>query len=313
MKKILADYFSFSKKERIAVLILLFLIAGFIALPYFFGVKKKPAIANTALQQQISSLQNNKQNTEAATTANTEGSSPYRKEYAATGGSPVKFELFKFDPNTLDEKGWLRLGIREKTAKTILNYRNKGGKFKTPEDLRKIWGLRKEEADRIIPYAVIVAAQGSYQPSASTYNNRYTAPNKGIATMVDINTATPEDFKKLPGIYGSLPYRIIKFRHKLGGFITVQQVKETWGMTDSVFTSIAPYLQLKNMEIKKLNINTASEFELNAHPYIDKYTAKAIIAYRVQHGSFQSLLDLKKITIINDETFNKISPYLAIQ
>jgi competence ComEA-like helix-hairpin-helix protein len=311
MKKMMADYFSFSKKERIAVVILLVVIAGFIALPYFFGVKKKPAKPDAQLQQQIASLQSDKK-ADAVSTSTAVNFDGQKQNYSSSNAAATKFETFQFDPNTLDESGWIRLGLRDKTAKTILNYRSKGGKFKTPEDLRKIWGLRKDEADRIIPHAVI-AAQQTYKPN--TPNNNYTnrIPAKTTATSIDINAATPQDFYKLPGMDKSLPYRIINFRNKLGGFISAQQVRETWGMTDSVFTSIKPYLQLKTTDVKKININIATELELNAHPYIDKYAAKAIANYRTQHGNFQTIHDIKKIPSITEQIFNKISPYLSVQ
>jgi len=62
---------------------------------------------------------------------------------------------FKFDPNELDAAGWKQLGIRDRTIQTILNYRSKGGRFRKPEDLRKIWGMLPADADRLIPYCSI--------------------------------------------------------------------------------------------------------------------------------------------------------------
>ena len=307
MKKIFKDYFTFSKRDRIAVIIILFIIGVFAILPYFFSVKKKKTLVDEKLQQQITQLQQNKPksnyNKQDAEDNNWQ---PYAPQSNNNNEAYTKGEVFEFNPNTLDANGWKRLGIREKTINTIFNYLNKGGKFRTPEDIRKIWGLRKEDADRIIPYAKIEG-----EKSNNYYKNNYSKVTTP-PSLLDANTATAQDLKNLPGIGSSLPYKIINFREKLGGFLNMVQIKETYGMTDSVFQSILPYLHVLPTEIKKLNINTASEYDLNAHPYIDKTVAKAITIYRSQHGGYVSVNDVKKIVFITQEVFNKIAPYLSV-
>ncbi len=302
MKKIIKDYFSFSKKERIAVFIVLLLGGGFMVLPHFFGIKKKAYPKNEQLQQQISVLQNSKPKPYATTKEGDDNDWQQPSNYPKV----PKGELFQFDPNTLDEAGWVKLGIREKTAKTIINYRSKGGRFRTAEDIRKIWGLRKEEADRIIPYAVV--PQSASASNYGGYQKPVAANTKPV--LLDANTATPEQLRTLPGIGYSLPYKIVRYREKLGGFLNMLQVKETRDMTDSIFTAILPYLHVLPTEIKKININAATDFELSGHPYIDRTVAKAIAIYRAQHGGFHSVDEVKKIVFITDEVYNKISPYL---
>ena len=56
----------------------------------------------------------------------------------------------------------------DKTIHTILNYRNKGGRFKQPEDLRKIYGLQKEEADLLIPYVQIKSINEQHAQQMTT-------------------------------------------------------------------------------------------------------------------------------------------------
>ncbi len=310
MKRIWKDYFSFSKRERNAVIIILLLVAGFVAMPYFFGIKKIPAKPNTELQEQIAKLQESKPKQKSYQSSKDGDDNGWQQPYQASSNIKAgKGELFEYDPNTLDEAGWQRLGLRDKTIKTLLNYRGKGGKFKSPEDLRKVWGLKKEEADRIIPYARVVSTN-PYQKINTPYTKN---ASPTTATVIDINTATVEQIKTIPGIDNSLPYKIIKFREKLGGFLNLQQLKETYGMADSMYQKILPYLSIQSTNIKKININTASDYELNMHPYIDKTIAKAIVIYRTQHGNYQSVADVKKIVFITQEVFNKISPYLGVE
>jgi competence ComEA-like helix-hairpin-helix protein len=70
---------------------------------------------------------------------------------------------------------------------------------------------------------------------------------------------------------------------------------------------------LQKVELKKININTATKDEMKIHPYIRWNLANVIVAYRDQHGSFNSVDDLKKITLISEEIFGKILPYLTVQ
>ena len=156
MKRIIREYFTFSKKERVAVIILLSLIGGFIALPYLFlSTKTVKSAADKELIAQLAKLQ---QNRPPEITNKNEGEVQQTYQ-SSTDIKPLKFESFPFDPNTIDNTGWKRLGLSDKIIHTILNYRNKGGKFRSAEDIRKIWGLRKEDADRIIPYAKVAITQ----------------------------------------------------------------------------------------------------------------------------------------------------------
>ena len=104
--------------------------------------------------------------------------------------------------------------------------------------------------------------------------------------------------------------RIVNFREKLGGFYSIEQVRETYGLPDSTYQKIKLNLKLDNSEVKKININNASVEDLKSHPYIRYNIANAIIAYRKEHGSFSAISDLKKIMIITDEVYQKIAPYL---
>ncbi len=227
--------------------------------------------------------------------------------------SRSKGVLFNFDPNTVSAEGWKKLGLRDKTIATIINFRSKGGRFREPEDIRKIWGLFPDEADRLIPYIQIAQEEprSVVTGNASPYVNSRTE-NNATRNVIDANTADTSAFIALPGIGSKLSQRIINFRDRLGGFHNVEQVKETFGLQDSVYQKIKPLLQVSGV-VKQLNINTALADELKLHPYIKYHIANALVEYRKQHGNFQSLDEIKKIMIITDETYQKIAPYLKTE
>ena len=130
--------------------------------------------------------------------------------------------------------------------------------------------------------------------------------------IVNINTADTSGFIALPGIGNKLAFRIVNFRDKLGGFYSIDQIGETYGLPDSVFRKIKPFLKLETNLVKKFNINTATKDEMKSHPYIKWNLANAIVEYRNQHGNFSSLEDLKNISLVTTDVFDKIKFYLAL-
>jgi len=240
IKSIWKDYFTFSKKERNAVFILISILAVIIVLPLFVPAKKLDIKIDTKLQQQLDSLQ--------------QTHSQYKNDYTDTVPTKdsvlhtdVSIRLFPFDPNTLDEQGFKQLGLSDKVIHTIINYRSKGGYFKTPQDIKKIYGLSNANAERLIPYIKIASAakNNNYKNDVKQDENKLPASNTNYYHTININTATAEEWKTLPGIGDVIANRIVKFRNSIGGFKSVDDVKKTYGLSDSIFNLIRPYLILK--------------------------------------------------------------------
>jgi competence ComEA-like helix-hairpin-helix protein len=243
------DYFSFSKKERIGVYILLFIITVFVILPYFFSPQfKKPVVIS--VQQQFASQQLIK----SADIEDNEQQHTFINDTTIKDEKPER-QLFYFDPNTLNETGWKKLGLRDKTIQTIINYRNKGGHFKQPEDIRKIYGLKKEEADALMPYIQIKTNTEQVKTEIISNDNKQPPTTLSYTNFkkVDINTATAEEFKSLPGIGDVLGNRIVKFRNAIHGFKSVEDIKRTYGLSDSTYQLILPYLTISDSSLKKIN------------------------------------------------------------
>lgn len=219
---------------------------------------------------------------------------------------------FPFDPNSATIEEWKKLGIREKTALTIQKYISKGGHFYKPEDLKKIWGIREADAVRLIPYVQIRSAENRYQRKDSFISRKTFLYPPKILSSVEINSADTAAFISLPGIGAAFARRICNFRQRLGGFYSVNQVAETFGLPDSTFQKIKTRLVLNNISITKLNINTQTIEQLKMHPYIRFNLAKAIVNYRELHGPFQNVAGVKNIMIITDSIYLKLSPYLTV-
>lgn len=231
------DYFSFTKKERNAVFILLTILVLLIVAPYLVPAKKMTISIDENLQQQLDKyLQQHPRENRYETTSFTD---------SVPDTQTTSHELFAFDPNTLNKEGFKKLGLSDKVANTIINYRNKGGYFKTAGDIRKIYGLSKTDADRLVKYIKIASSKNSQLEERQEI--RQPASYKQTACKpINVNTATAEEWKTLPGIGEVLGNRIVKFRAKLGSFKSIDDIRKTYGLSDSTFQVIRPYLILRD-------------------------------------------------------------------
>lgn len=313
-RNVVKDYFTFSRKERRGLLVLFLILATVFILPRFITVKRSD-INKDRFEQELARLKivvdSSRGNSEYPHDDNYPNySQPKPRELSSvSAGKP-----FDFDPNTLNPNGWRKLGVREKTINTIQKFLASGYKFRQPEDIKKIYGLSKEEAKKLIPHIHIAAdneaAKPSYaEKSKSTASITVAETKKHI--VFDINTADTSDLISLPGIGSKLASRIVNFRQKLGGFVSVDQLGETYGLPDSTFQKIKARFQCINPAVKTIDINTADVNELRTHPYLRWTLANAIVNYRQQHGNYKSVEDIKKIDLITNEVFQKIFPYLT--
>lgn len=227
----------------------------------------------------------------------------YRQRYSC------KFQ--PFNPNNINKEQLISFGLSSKQASIFVNYVNAGGKFRTKQDLKKLYFMTEDLYNQMSPYIVI-------EPSIQTNNTSYTntnSNNKYISKpqpIFDLNKADTIDLQALRGIGPSYSRRIFKYGQKLGGYVRIEQLKEVYGMTDTLYTSIKPYLKINNPNPKKLNLNTSTIKELSSHPYIDFYLAKAILKLRSEQKSFKSIEEIKQIHLLDQETYNKLQPYLEL-
>jgi len=310
------DYFTFTLKERIAILLLVGLILFVFFLPQFLPSKKwKPSEQEIAdFNSIVKALQ-----PDSADTSIDQSFS--QREFPDFPSEAMKDEkkLFPFDPNAASSKEWHQLGLRDKTVKTILNYLSKGGRFRNPEDLRKIYGLREEEFVRLKPYIRIEDHKREFKTFKSetdsthylTNNNNTLLKNESRSPLIELNSTDTSELIRLPGIGNKLANRIINFRDRLGGFYSVEQVAETYGVPDSTFKKIKPFLILGNKPLNRININEADATRLKEHPYIGWRAANSIVEYRRQHGPFQRVEDILLVGTILPEQLKRLIPYLS--
>lgn len=131
--------------------------------------------------------------------------------------------------------------------------------------------------------------------------------------FIDINHADTLDFQRLKGIGPGYARRIVNYRDRLGGFIAKEQLLEVFGMDSIRYQLIAEHLAVGSDSIRGIDLNHVTFKELMRHPYFPFVIAKAIITYRTALKRFSSLEELKKIDVVSDSIFRKITPYVIIR
>lgn len=133
------------------------------------------------------------------------------------------------------------------------------------------------------------------------------------AAAISLNETDTAEWKMLPGIGSAFSARIVKYREKLGGYISLHQLKEVYGVTDELFDDIAPFIREDDIgtgHCVKLNINQLEFKEILAHPYIDYEQTKAIVDLRRRTGNITSTSELAMLEEFTAEDIERITPYI---
>jgi len=135
--------------------------------------------------------------------------------------------------------------------------------------------------------------------------------HKSKRITVELNSADSLDLVQLYNVGPSFAKRILKYRTLLGGFVSKEQLWEVYGMDSVRYNDIAPYVTINPEGVTRMDLNNATIDQLKRHPYLDYYQAKAIVRMREQAGLYKNIEDLRKVSIIDKETYTKLIPYLT--
>lgn len=316
------ERYSFARRERFAIIIIAILSIFFSLLPGLFRlIRGEPN--QVAKTDDTSWMDNVKE------VKNSENQAINKFTYGNTDASVTNPVYSFFDPNTASLQEFEQLGLKTRVAQTIINFRTKGGKFRHPEDLKRIYGLTLDEYNKLKPWIKIAHEEPSEKQQHASFSEESPHPSfkknfsdtfhqkkfypKTENPIIDINQANEEQWQALRGIGPGYSRRIVNFREKLGGFYNIDQLGETYGLPDSVFESIKPFLQLSPL-LRQIDLNSASVEELKNHPYLNYQEAKLLFNYVQQHAPVKDKEQLKKamLKIFTTERWEKIEPYLNL-
>jgi len=140
-----------------------------------------------------------------------------------------------------------------------------------------------------------------------------TAVNMPERRIIDINLCDSASLVALPGIGPVLSARIIKYRNLLGGFVSVSQLREVYGLSPETFDMISEMVSAGPSAVKKIKINSAEYKQLLRMPYLEKSEVAAILKYREEKGGIGGINELVDTDIIAADKAEKLLPYLEFK
>lgn len=309
-RRFLKDYLTFTRSQRNGLLILISIIFILIIIRLTIPhIRQNRTYDFSEFQDEISEFEKSISETK---------DNPEKTEIAIKD-----YRLFLFDPNKATREELLSLGLEPKVVSNVLKYRDHGGIFRTREDLQKIYGLDSADYFRLEPFIQISTPKSTPEEKSGEINVESGDSSGMNSGTDDMRTGT---FKPLPlnvsdsaaliSIYGIGPVlsaRIIKYRNLLGGYVGKEQLLEVYGMTNENFQNICDAIYIDTAAIILIHINTADFNRLSRHPYLNDYQARAILVYREINGKFSNINEIEKNSLLPQDIYLKLKPYLTVE
>lgn len=318
------DYFSFSKKEQRGLIILLGLMLLSALINIFMPrliPEKEFDIA--PFQREVEEFTASVAKLDSTREIKPKRFSNDQKAENEEGPFLTAFlaSPFYFDPNELSEEQWTNMGMNPKIMRNILRYREKGGTFRDKEGFRKIYGMDDSIFAVLDPYLRFKPVEKAPSSSYFKYNDKKDSIKPGNkyakyepdTVMVELNTADSASLLALNGIGPSYAGRIIRYRDRLGGFYRKEQLLDINGMDSIRYKQFMEQVMVDSLLIRKININSVTFKELLKHPYFEYYLVKAVFNYKDDIKAYDSVGQLRKIPVMYEELYQKISPYLMVK
>ena len=286
------DPFVISKRSKRGLLVLILASLGLIFFPrvYMFFQKEEALVINS---EQIAEFERTHKKFEKRNYSNYYSK---KKKYKAPDS--------RFNPNTYTLSDWINLGLSEKQSVVVLKFTSRG--IYSEQDLKRIFVI-PDVLFELIRDSVVYPERFQNSPNQESFKKQA----KQI-TLINLNTADTTEFMKIYGIGAFYAKQIIRYREKLGGYFTKEQLFEVWKMTPEAYDKIKDHVFISEKDVKKININSVTIEELKVHPYLKWNQANSIIKMRMQRKGFKNIEELKESVLIDSETYEKLFPYLSL-
>ena len=296
------DFFYYTKSERRAVYALCIGIALLLVAIWMVPDTSKSLLAETPGVDSVALKSFEKE---------VQSKSYSKREKKRFVAEEIPMSLTAFDPNMADSIELSRLGLPVYVVRNILKYRQKGGRFKTPESFSRIYGLEPDLYERLKPYIRIAESKVIEVEKKDTMMVREGVEKKTFkypeGTLVDVNEADTTELKKIPGIGSGIAKAIVSYRTRLGGFYALEQLAEIEYMTPTLMK----WFKLEEPVVRPLKVNEAGLETLRSHPYLNFYQAKVIVEHRRKKGKLKSLSQLSLYEEFTEKDLERLSAYLT--
>lgn len=299
------DWLAFSSREKQGIYLIIAIVVVLLGIKFYLTDQEQKRREILRLNDEIQQLKEKQPSNHFKKTYET------KREVEETKKDLIPFS---FDPNTIDSFGLIKLGLSSRVAHNLIAYRSKGGRFYKAEDMAKIYGLSSSEVDQLRTYISIPRKRE--QKDSVNHDSKRIVPTPFIPhkfqhdTIIDLNNTDTLILQKIPGIGPYYANVIVEYGHKLGGYKSVDQLKEIKRLREGVYDQIAHWFTVSSSAIQPIHINTASFALLCAHPYIGYDRARAIDQFR-RKSKIRSLSELSLLEQFDSITIQKLTPYVV--
>ncbi|MBI1267116.1 MAG: hypothetical protein GC193_06750 [Cryomorphaceae bacterium] len=220
--------------------------------------------------------------------------------------APVDTERTPFDPNELDKSGWMETGLSERQAESVLKYLSRGKGIFSLADLERINVLSEKWHSKNDPIMVFPA-----QPSASPHSADVDAAPT-LERIIELNSADTLELVKIRGVGAYSARAIVKYRERLGGFVSYEQLNDIRALREEVKEVLRTKTTLDDRMVRKICIDTCGFETLSQLPYFRAKQVRILLNYREAHGGFTHVNQIKECVVVSDSLFLRVEPYLVI-
>jgi competence protein ComEA len=282
---------SAGRRDREGIISFIFLILAISTTIQFFSEKQK--LSRLSDNQVLFSYLN------AFEVDDASDAPPFEEE-------PVDYERAPFDPNELDKSGWMETGLSERQAESVLKYLSRGKGIFSLADLEKINVLSERWHSKNDPVMVFPPPPPASPHSADVEE----APT--IEHLLELNSADTLELVKIRGVGAYSARAIVKYRERLGGFVSYEQLNDIRALREEVKEVLRTKTTLDNRLVRKICIDTCGVETLSQLPYFKSKQVRIILNYREAHGGFTDVSQIKECIVVSDSLFLRVEPYLII-
>jgi DNA uptake protein ComE-like DNA-binding protein len=221
--------------------------------------------------------------------------------------------IYPFNPNFITDYKGYKLGMSVSEIDRLLSFRKENKYVNSRKEFQAVTKVSDSLLNAIAPYFKFPDwVNTKKQFSAYKKYPKSAFAKKEKMVVIDINQATQEDLIKIYGVGEAISLRILKFKESLGGFVSMEQMNDVWGLSSEVVENLNTHFNVSAAPtVKKIDINNASIKELSLFPYFKYPIAKNIVTFRSMNGDLKSSEDLTKIKGLSIEKAKIIALYLV--
>jgi competence ComEA-like helix-hairpin-helix protein len=136
--------------------------------------------------------------------------------------------------------------------------------------------------------------------------------------VLNLRTADTTELKMIRGIGAYRAKQIVRYREQLGGFASVEQLREVKALQPLLLDSLSAdsllrHFVLDSVKVTPLRVNSARVETLQRHPYISFEQAKAIYELRRRKISLKSIDQLRTLDCLTEADLRRLQPYLHFE